>query len=1201
MRRRPLLLAPFLLALGCADPASAPESSSTPASASAIRVSFPDHAPLVLDRGPGFVRAASGFLAASANRPAGIDLTLPDRGDAPLHFRAPSGVEIDVRELDTSGPAVVESHAVAYARAGGTAFWTAAPDGFEEWIHLEAGVARRNTPVLAWDVSGAPIAQDGPSIVVLDAKGIPALRVTAPFAFARDGREVPARMVARDQRIELFLETDGEEVLVDPGWVAGTALGTARRDHATTKLATGDIVVTGGTGSTPTASVEQWSVATATWTAKAAMSVARTGHTATLLQNGLVLVVGGTNAGNYPLITESLDAKSNVWTTSPSLATGRAYHTTTVLADGRILVVGGTNAAVLNSVELLDAAAAGPFTIKPPMSATRQRHAATLLQDGRVLVTGGRNTATLQTYEIYNPATDTWTTPKNMITAREQHTAVQLADGKVLVVGGRTNGALQATTEAYDPATDTWTALGNLATARYAHTATLMPNGSILAVAGFSSTFTATTEYTGAGSPFGTWAAGPALTIARNLHTTTLLDDGRLLVVGGFNAASLSSVEILSPGVNGVACAAGVECQSGFCVDGVCCNTACNAGVCDACSVASGSATDGVCSTFSNKPCDDGDACTLADTCQVGVCVGADPVPCQPLDSCHDAGACDPKTGLCSSPIKPDGTSCVDGNACTQTDVCQSGKCVGTNPVPCEPVDPCHDVGTCDVDTGLCSNPNKPDGAACSDGNLCTQIDACQSGVCIGESPIVCKALDQCHDPGTCDPTSGICSTPNKLDGSSCNDQNACTQTDVCMAGTCSGTNPVVCTAIDSCHEVGKCDPVSGLCSDPTKPDGAPCVDANLCVTGDACKAGVCAPGATPVVCPAPDACHGPGACEPATGSCEGPPLPAGTKCAAPVCEGSVAYPESQCDGAGTCAPPKGIDCAPYACLGGACINECAVDQECATGALCIEGLGQCSNDADGDGKPNVEDNCPKVPNLDQTNSDLDPLGDSCDPDDDDDGIPDFDPAGNPLDLCPTIPNGSQNGDGDGDGAGDGCDCKTNSTTLSDGVPCDDGNLCTVTGTCQNGACVDAQPKNCPALGPCQVGLCDPSTGNCLGAPVADNTPCKDGDSQGVCLAGSCFIESGSGAGGSSGNGSGGNGSGGGSGGSGSGAGGASGSGNGGGTGNGGGGAQNGSPGGDPHVRGDGFSCAASGDGASNPWLVALGLVWWVRRRRMSR
>lgn len=80
-----------------------------------------------------------------------------------------------------------------------------------------------------------------------------------------------------------------------------------------------------------------------------------------------------------------------------------------------------------------------------------------------------------------------------------------------------------------------------------------------------------------------------------------------------------------------------------------------------------------------------------------------------------------------------------------------------------------------------------PNGAACSDGNLCTQTDSCQAGVCLGSSPVVCTASDACHDAGTCAPASGICSNPARSDGSSCDDGNACTESDACSAGVCVG------------------------------------------------------------------------------------------------------------------------------------------------------------------------------------------------------------------------------------------------------------------------------------------------------------------------------------------------------------------------------------------------------------------------------
>src|SRR5207244_2715055 len=55
----------------------------------------------------------------------------------------------------------------------------------------------------------------------------------------------------------------------------------------------------------------------------------------------------------------------------------------------------------------------------------------------------------------------------------------------------------------------------------------------------------------------------------------------------------------------------------------------------------------------------------------------------------------------------------------------------------------------------------KPSGTTCDDANACTQTDQCGgAGVCAGSNPVACQAEDVCHVPGSCDPATGACSNP---------------------------------------------------------------------------------------------------------------------------------------------------------------------------------------------------------------------------------------------------------------------------------------------------------------------------------------------------------------------------------------------------------------------------------------------------------
>ena len=317
----------------------------------------------------------------------------------------------------------------------------------------------------------------------------------------------------------------------------------------------------------------------------------------------------------------------------------------------------------------------------------------------------------------------------------------------------------------------------------------------------------------------------------------------------------------------------------------------------DSCDVATGCINDPL--PNEGSACDDSNGCTQTDSCQSGICVGADPVICTALDACHDAGVCNQANGVCSDPPKPEGSSCDDGDACTPTDTCQAGACVAGESLVCSALDACHDAGVCNPETGVCTDPAKEDGFGCDDGDACTATDTCQAGVCVAGDATVCTALDACHGIGVCDPQSGICSDPPKEEGANCDNGDPCTTADTCQAGVCVAGDPIACTAQDACHVAGVCDPQTGTCTNPAAADDLACDDEDACTQTDTCQAGVCL-GSNPQVCTALDSCHESGVCDPYTGICSNPESPDGTECAEGTCQaGECTAEESSSSGCG--------------------------------------------------------------------------------------------------------------------------------------------------------------------------------------------------------------------------------------------------------------------------------------------------------------
>lgn len=382
----------------------------------------------------------------------------------------------------------------------------------------------------------------------------------------------------------------------------------------------------------------------------------------------------------------------------------------------------------------------------------------------------------------------------------------------------------------------------------------------------------------------------------------------------------------------GLPCTQGGECANGFCVDGVCCNTACGSGNlndCLACSTAAGAAANGSCTALNAIPCSDGNACTAGDTCMAGTCT-AGPIDCTAKDDCHLDGTCNMATGTCTTPTKPNGTLCDDGDGCTQASTCQAGACVGTNPVMCPMDTECTNVAACDSMTGTCAVTNEPDGTACNDGNACTQMSACQAGQCVGSNDVVCGPPNQCQLPGTCNPNTGMCDYAAKPNGTACDDGTACTQMDTCQAGVCVGANPVICPTATDCNTVSACNPMTGTCSVTNQPDGKSCNDGNACTQTDSCMAGQCV-GSNPVTCAPPGPCHQGVLCDKNSGQCVYSDKPNGTECD----DGNACTQVDTCK-SGACSGASPIICTPL--------------DDCHEAGSCDQANGTCSNPAKPDG-----------------------------------------------------------------------------------------------------------------------------------------------------------------------------------------------------------------------------------------------------------
>ena len=115
-------------------------------------------------------------------------VTLSREGHETIRFRGFGGVEGRVHEIGTQGKGMLVDHAVAYPRRGGTSFWTRAPEGVEEWLHLEVSAVRAGEAVATWQIDDMTARQRGDRVEIVDALGVVRRSVAAPVAYAAEGK-----------------------------------------------------------------------------------------------------------------------------------------------------------------------------------------------------------------------------------------------------------------------------------------------------------------------------------------------------------------------------------------------------------------------------------------------------------------------------------------------------------------------------------------------------------------------------------------------------------------------------------------------------------------------------------------------------------------------------------------------------------------------------------------------------------------------------------------------------------------------------------------------------------------------------------------------------------------------------------------------------------------------------------------------------
>lgn len=551
-------------------------------------------------------------------------------------------------------------------------------------------------------------------------------------------------------------ETVNSYDIATNAWTAGATGTTSRYNAIVVALSDGRTIVTGGNaGSTALKSTDMYDPSTNSWTTKATMSSVRTSAAAVLLPSGKVLVAGGyDDVGTQLSSTEIYDPTANTWTAGPNLPAPVVRAAIAVVGTKAIVIGGSGSGGDSASTSVYDPAT-NTFTAGPALTVARSNAMTAVTPDGRLFVIGGSvggGDMNLSAVDVADAALTKFTASAKTFLPRVYAHAIGLSDGRVLVTGGSSYMGAYSSTEILSAFAEgkpcTWggecasgfcasgvccnTACGGAcercdvagkvgtcgaASAGTECGAAAACTGSTLSARGRCDG-TATTCTTAAPTP----CAGALLCAdatscltkcTKDADCTTGGCDGvtGLCLVGSTDAGpAVAPVPEGSPKVLGSAqrCTNASECSTGFCVDGVCCDSECKE-KCHSCALPSspGRCTEeplGVDLRSECGPalscagtCGKGGICTTSvagSQCQPSTCTGATTgkgaavcvatgVPCDVSNLvAFDCGSyiCDPAFGACR-------TSCNESSACAPGFTCNATS------KSCERLPPSEDEG----------------------------------------------------------------------------------------------------------------------------------------------------------------------------------------------------------------------------------------------------------------------------------------------------------------------------------------------------------------------------------------------------------------------------------------------------------------------------------------------------------------------------